>query len=324
MSVLVTGASGFVGAHLVEALAAAGLGAVIAADLAPPPGGVSLPPSVRRIALDVTDAAAVRSAFAEWRPTLVVHAAAVTPSLDEEARDAALIMAVNAGGAANVAATALAQGGVRRLVLFSSSAVYNGLADYPDRLGETQSLPERPASLYAVTKFACEGLAHRVFAAGLSACALRVASVYGEHERPTGSRGAARMSLMHRLAQACAAGAPVRIEGDATRREWVHGDDVAAAVASLLMAPSLGHVVYNVGSGVATRFDDLVRLFAAEGLTITGDAAAPLCRMTPAEDRPPLDIRRIAADAGWRPKVALADGVRALVRHHRLAREQRP
>ncbi len=324
MSVLVTGASGFVGAHLVGALAAAGLGAVIAADLAPPPGEAGALPSVMRIALDVTDAAAVSAAFAEWRPALVVHAAAVTPSLEEEGRDAALIMAVNAGGAANVAAAALAEGGVGRLVLFSSSAVYNGLSAYPDQLGETQPLPERPASLYAVTKFACEGLAHRLVAAGLSACALRVTSVYGERERPTGSRKAPRMSLMHRLAEACARGEPVRIEGDAARREWVHGDDVAAAAAALLAAPALNHVVYNVGSGVATRFDALVRLFEAEGLTITGDAAAPLCRMSPAEDRPPLDIRRIEEDVRWRPRVALADGVRALVRHHRQAPERRP
>lgn len=319
MSVLVTGASGFVGAHVVDMLAEAGLGDVVAADVSSAPKGIADPPSVRRVALDVTDSDAVRAAFAEWRPAFVVHAAALTPSPDEEAADAARIMAVNAGGAANVTAAAMAAKSVQRLLLFSSSGVHNGLSVYPDPLREDGPLPQAPASLYAVTKLACEGLAHRAVAAGLSACAIRVASVYGGRERATDSRKAARLSLIHRLALAAAAGRPVRIEGADAGRDWVHGDDVGRAAARLLMAPELRHVVYNVGSGEAVGFRALVAMLVAAGLQVTDDPAAPAFGLAASDHRPALDVERLAADAGVWTRINLAEGIAMLVAQHRYA-----
>ncbi len=316
MSVLVTGAAGFVGAHVVRVLAAAGLGPVVAADRDAFPDAAGMPDPVERIALDVTDRAAVRAACEAWRPTFVVHAAAITPSLDEEAADMAQITAVNVAGAANVIEAALAAGSVRRLVVFSSSAVYNGMASYPDMLREDGPLPDEPASLYAVTKMACEGLVHRAVAAGLSACALRVASVYGERERATQSRKAARLSLMHRLARAVAEQVPVRIGRSRAGRDWVHGDDVGVAIVTLLASKSLAHRIYNVGSGISTPFDDIVGLFVEQGLLVTEDQGAPLIGMMDSDHRPPLDIGRLSG-AGFTPGVSLAEGVRALVAFHR-------
>jgi UDP-glucose 4-epimerase len=321
VTVLVTGAAGFVGRHVVDALLDAGLGPIVAADATPADADARL--DVRSLALDVTDGRAVRAAVADVRPSFVVHAAALTPTVAEEADAAARIVAVNVGGAANVAEAALEQGGVERFLMFSSSGVYNGLPVYPKRIFEDAALPQRPASLYAVTKLACEGLAHRLTASErLSACAIRVASVYGEHEHPTASRTAARMSLAHRLALATAAGTPVRTQGLEARREWVHGADVGRAVIALLTAPALRHVIYNVGSGEAATFRMLLDLFVAEGLRIVDDQALAPIGMTAADDRPPLDLARLT-DAGWRPQVALAAGVRDLVAHHRRM-EARP
>jgi nucleoside-diphosphate-sugar epimerase len=316
MSVLVTGASGFVGAHVVDALVAAGHERIIAADVSQPPA-VLAPEQTARIACDVSDLTMVAAAIAQWRPELIVHAAAVTPGVDEEMAGAARIMDVNAGGAANIAAAAFAAGCVRRIVLFSSSGVYNGMSTYPELLSETAPLPETPSSLYAVTKLACEGLAHRIAAAGrMSACAIRVGSVYGEHEQPTDSRTAARMSQIHKLATASAAGTPIRISGPNAGRDWVHGSDVGRAVAQLLAAAKLSYVVYNVASGAGVGFRDLIAMFRAEGLVEADDASAEIV-MRAEDHRPPLDISRIAADTGFRPEVALVDGVRNLVAFHR-------
>ncbi len=317
MSVLVTGAAGFVGAHVVRALAAAGFGPIVAADLdAFPDEGRKLP-AVERIALDVTDWTAVRAVCEAWRPSSIVHAAAITPSLDEEAADMARITAVNVTGAANVIEAAIRSGSVGRLVVFSSSGVYNGMQAYPAILGEDCPLPEQPASLYAVSKLACEGMVHRAVAAGLSACAIRVASVYGEHERATQSRKAQRLSLIHRLARATAEGSPVRIGRSKAGRDWVHGDDVGAAIVKLLASESLRHRIYNVGSGLAPTFDDIVSLFEKQGLVITDDADAPVIGMLDSDHRPPLDTTRLADDVGFRAGVPLAAGVEALVAFHR-------
>ena len=249
MSILVTGASGFVGAHVVDALLAAGHQHVVAADLAPVPAQRE-DRRVTYAALDVTDASAVRAALDALRPDLVVHAAAVTPGVDDEIRDASRIVAINIGGTGNIISAAAAAR-VRRVVLFSSSGVYNGMPAYPDVLTETAVLPEVPSSLYAVTKLACEGLAYRAAASGLlSICAIRIASVYGQHERATDSRPAARTSQIHRLSVAAAGDCPVRISGTNAGRDWIHGADVGRAVAGLLTAPRLGHIIYNLGSGM--------------------------------------------------------------------------
>ena len=318
MSILVTGASGFVGAHVVDALIAAGHQRVIAADVAPT-ASLHSDQRVTCIALDVTDATAVRAAIDAWRPGLIVHAAAITPSVDEEMRDAARIMAVNIGGAANIVSSAMLAGGVRRIVMFSSSAVYNGMPVYPGLLTETADLPAAPSSLYAVTKLACEGLAYRAAATGsISICAIRVASVYGEHERATLSRPAARTSLIHKLALAAAAGdRPMRIIGPNAGRDWIHGADAARAVASLLAAPRLSHVVYNVASGESAGFHEVIALFRSEGLLEQDVPGAMEITMRAEDHRPPLDISRLSADTGFKPAVALADGVRALVAFHR-------
>jgi nucleoside-diphosphate-sugar epimerase len=111
MSILVTGASGFVGAHIIDTLLASGKEVILAADLESAPSPVE-DRRVQHLALDVTDAGAVRRLIGSMRPEAVVHAAAVTPSLEEEATQADRIVAVNAGGSANVAAAALPYGGV--------------------------------------------------------------------------------------------------------------------------------------------------------------------------------------------------------------------
>jgi UDP-glucose 4-epimerase len=317
MSVLVTGASGFVGTHVVDALIAAGHEQVVAADLAPSPS-MRDHERIVRITVDVTDMTAVAAMLAQWSPELIVHAAAITPSVEEETTDAAQIMAVNVGGAANVVSAALAAGHVQRIVLFSSSGIYNGLSTYPDPIREETPTPPVPSSLYAVTKLACEGLAYRAVATGrMSACAIRVGSVYGEHERATGSRKQARTSQIRKLATATASAMPIRITGPNAGRDWVHGSDVGRAVAGLLAASRLNHVVYNVASGEATGFHDLIAAFRAEGLAVTGDQDAMEISMRAEDHRPPLDITRLAQDTGFRPEIALSDGIKALVAFHR-------
>jgi UDP-glucose 4-epimerase len=318
MTVLVTGASGFVGAHVVDALLDAGHERVIAADLFSPPPGARSDPRIERAELDVTDLPAVRALVGLCRPRFVVHAAALTPVPEEEAANAARIVAVNAGGAANVASAALEAGGVARLILFSSTAIYNGLAVYPDPMSEETPPPAAPSSLYAVTKLACEGLAHRLAATGrLSVAAIRVTAAFGEHERPTESRSAARTSLIHRLAIATARRTPVRIGAANPGRDWVHGADVGQAIVRLLAAPRLDHLVYNVSSGEAVTFRNLIDMFLDEGLIVAEDAGAPEFAPRIEEHRPPLDITRLTTDTGFQPKVRLRDGIRALVAFHR-------
>ena len=323
VSVLDTGAGGFVGAHVVDQLIAAGLGPIVAADIAPAPAATLADwgERVRFLALDVTDAAATRALVAETRPRHIVHAAALTPDTTEESAIPARIVAVNVAGAANIVEAAIAAGGVSRVVLFSSSSVYGGLDPAPALLVEDMRLPDTPLTLYGVTKFACEGLARRMVATGrLDVVAIRVTAVYGERERPTASRGANRVSLMHRLALAAVSGEPTPAGGADVGRDWAHGEDVGRAIVALLSTPKLAHVVYNVGAGQHVGWHRLLELFRAQGLDATG-GQGPLV-LGPGDARPPLSIARQTGDTGNAPRVSMVEGVARVVA--RLRREGAP
>lgn len=317
MTVLVTGACGFVGAHCVRALAQRTR--VIAADLVAPSATVRAfwaSPGAEPVAfeiLDVANVAAVYGVVKRASPSHVVHAAAMTPTPDEERGHCARIVAVNIGGTANMLDAVLEAGGVERVLVFSSGAVYGFGAHLPAPIGE-ETAPA-PGTLYGITKVAVEGVARRVGTlTGLSTVAVRVAAAYGRMERPTASRR--RMSPLHHMATALKEGKVLRVAGLDVARDYVHADDVAGAVVALLYADRPAHDVYNVSSGVATGWHELIALFRARGLDARWieDAAAADITVAAGDARPPLDIARLVADIGFKPALDLASGIDDLLR----------
>jgi nucleoside-diphosphate-sugar epimerase len=306
MTILVSGAAGFVGAHVVRVLAGSDM--VVAADATPPAERVSRFWAGLRVEperLDVSDIAAVRALIERVRPSHVVHMAALTPTVDEERAHSARIVAVNVGGTANVLEAAAQIGTVKRVVAFSSAAVY-GVNAWPDPLVETTA--PTPATLYGITKVTVEAIARRMAGlTGLSIAAIRVAAVYGPMERPTPSR--ARMSPIYRLAEALRARRSIRVSGPDLKRDFVHGDDVGRAVAALLFAERLSHDIYNVSAGKPLGWPALVELFRARGLDAGWVRDGADIAFTQAEARAPLDISRLAGDTGFRAKFDLAAGI---------------
>ncbi|MEV6904601.1 NAD(P)-dependent oxidoreductase [Amycolatopsis sp. NPDC051372] len=226
---IVTGSTGFLGAHLVRALAARN-GPVVAADLAEPP------PDVRALwadhvvefrELDVREPAAV---FADVRPDVVVHAAAVTNG------DRRILDEVNVGGTAAV----LAAAATARVVYVSSASVYADGAV----LDEDSSVRTDPGG-YPASKLAAERLAVKA-----GAVIARVAACYGPLERDTGTRQV--MSLPYTAIRAALAGRAVQVEpgqaGRAFDPTWV--GDIAEGIAALATVDP-PHRLYNVGSGTA-------------------------------------------------------------------------
>jgi dTDP-4-dehydrorhamnose reductase len=153
---LVTGAGGMLGTDLVAALSSRG----------EPVTGMD------RASLDVTDAAAVTDAIAQFRPDVVVNCAAWTAVDDAEACEGRA-MAVNADGAANLAAACAGPGA--RLVQVSTDYVFAGDAGRPYAEGD---LPA-PRTAYGRTKLAGErAVLGRLPGAGY---VLRTAWLYGAH-----------------------------------------------------------------------------------------------------------------------------------------------
>jgi nucleoside-diphosphate-sugar epimerase len=321
VSILITGAAGFVMSSLARHLAQEGHD-VVAADRLPPDrllrsalGG--LPGSVNFRQVDTTDAAAVRALVEADRPARAVLGAAITaiPADAERARFLETVR-VNVDGTLTVL-DALRAAGTGRIVVVSSTSVYGARAGTePIREDE----PRNPGTLYELTKWAAEALARRYAALhALDLAAVRLASPFGPFERDTGSRPL--LSPMCHWATAAARGDVVRVAGPlAAARDAIYVADVAEAIATVLLAGPLPHDVYNVGWGRATTSAEALAVLARlqPGLRVEHDpdTPSPWAQVS----RAPLDPGRLTSDLGWRPRHDLESGLAAYLAWLRATR----
>jgi len=165
MRVLVTGASGFVGVNLVEALLARGHEVVAMSLDAYPGAGRTV-----EIRGDTTDTALLERSMREHQIEAVWHGAAITAWAEREKPEASPIVEVNLLATVR-SLEAAARAGVRRFVYPSSSAVY-GFTAFEGVGPVTEGAPLRPMNLYGITKVAAEAAVLRLAPAlGLQACA---------------------------------------------------------------------------------------------------------------------------------------------------------
>jgi dTDP-L-rhamnose 4-epimerase len=343
----VTGGAGFIGSHVVEALASAGHEVRVLDALLPcvHPGGESpFPggPGFDFVHGDVRDAHMVDEALRGV--DAVCHLAAMV-GLGVDFGDAPLYAGCNGLGTA-VLLAAMASAGVGRLVLASSMVVYgegayacteHGLAATPpprravdldagrfeprcERCGEALSselVPEEapldPRNVYAATKVAQEHLAGswaRVTAGQVAA--LRYHNVYG----PGMPRDTPYAGVASFFRSALEAGrAPRVFEDGAQRRDFVHVRDVAGATVAAVEALAGTGVpggpgalrAYNVGSGTPRTVGQLASALA--------DAYGGPSPVVTGEYRLG-DVRHVTASShrirrelGWRAAVPFAEGV---------------
>ncbi len=198
---------------------------------------------------------------------------------------------------------AISAGGPVQFVYASSSSVYG-----PDDGGPvTEGATRRPASPYGLSKLAAEelvGLYGRE--RGVPTTVLRYFTVYGPRQRP-------EMALS-RFISLAARGEAVEVFGDGTQtREMTYVSDVVnATVAALESRPGEQPRVYNVGGGSRTTVRNLVELVGealGERLEVRYEpAVVGDVRSTWA------DLGRAARELGYEPRVSLEEGVEAQVR----------
>ncbi|MGW2641649.1 NAD-dependent epimerase/dehydratase family protein [Streptomyces sp. NPDC001348] len=327
MRVLVTGGAGFIGSHVVEALAARGHEALVL-DVRLDPGA------------DVRNPTAVASALAGV--DAVCHQAAMV-GLGTGFADAAEYVSRNDLGTA-VLLTAMAEAGVRHLVLAGSMVVYGegryecprhgvvrpgprtaadldagrfepgcplcGAELSPGLVGE--DAPADPRNVYATTKLAQEHLtAAWARATGGSAVSLRYHNVYG----PGMPRDTPYAGVASFFRSALARGEAPRVyEDGGQRRDFVHVRDVAAANVAALEAGSPRGVLtaYNTGSGEPHTVGEMARaLSAAHGgpePVVTGEYRLGDVRHITA------DSSRLRAELGWKPDVSFEEGMHDFAR----------
>jgi nucleoside-diphosphate-sugar epimerase len=292
--ILVTGAAGLIGGRLVSRLAAKGAD-VIATDRR----GAEAPPGAGWVTVDLTDAPSLLALMRDAQVRAVVHAGAISGPM-VAAGDPHQVMWVNVGGALNIAEAAL-RTGVERLIALSSAGVYGPQATLdPVR----EDAPLNATDIYGASKIAAETVlrAYR-HDHGLPAIVLRPSSVYGPG-RTTACF--IRDMIDHARRGDLLALAP---EG-ACRRQFVHVDDVVAAILGALNAPRLDHFAFNVSGGTWLSEQEIAASAARvlPGLRIASIAAPARCLDG---EMGPLDTARAQAAFGFSPSIPLAEGIAA-------------
>ncbi|HET9250506.1 MAG TPA: NAD-dependent epimerase/dehydratase family protein [Candidatus Eisenbacteria bacterium] len=308
--VLVTGAAGFIGSTLVEALlkkdtAVTGVDAFTSnynpAQKRSNIASALTNPSFRLIEADI------RSAPLEpllEDVTHVVHLAAL-PGVRASWGDPFRAYAEHNVTATQRLLEALRAHPVERIVVASSSSVY-GL---PTRFPTPEDEMPRPISPYGVTKLATEALLHAYWASfRLPVVSLRYFTVYGPRQRSD-------MGI-HNFFEAARAGTPVSIYGDGSQtRDFTFVDDAVAATMEALFRPAVPGLVYNIGGGHRVTLHDLLAsIELVSGLTIERRLVAP----PPGDPRDTsADTSRARRDLGYEPRTDLTQGLRRQWEWHR-------
>lgn len=292
--IYVAGHRGMVGSAIVRALRAAGHAHVVTRTSAE---------------LDLRDGAATRAFLAAEKPAYVVMAAARVGGIKANSTEPYDFLHDNLAMAANVI-DGSRRAGVRKLLFLGSSCIYPKLAPQPLREESLLTGPlEVTNEAYAVAKIAGIKLCDHARAQyGCDFISAMPCNLYGPGDNFSLEHSHVLPALIRKMHEARLRGdTSLRLWGTGTPlREFLHADDLAEACVLLLERYSqAGHI--NVGSGEELSVRQLAEL-VAQTVGFTGrlefDPSMP--DGTP---RKLMDVSRIRA-LGWRPRIALADGIR--------------
>jgi UDP-glucuronate 4-epimerase len=312
--ILITGAAGFIGSHLSEALLARGDTVVgldcfnDAYDPAIKRRNISASLPNDRFSLhevDICDEDALRGVFEAVKPVVVVHLAAragVRPSL----QDPNLYHRVNVIGSQHVL-DACRDFGPSHLVFASSSSVYGGSTDVPFKESNPVMTPISP---YAATKRMNELQAHvysHIY--GVKVTMLRFFTVYGPRQRPD--------MAIHLFARLIASGQSVPMFGDGTtERDYTYISDIIDGVVRAVDRP-FAYEIFNLGEHHTTCLRDLIGLLEKH---LDVEARIDKQGMQPGDVLTTFaDIEHAKSLLGYTPGVTMDEGIARFISWYRAS-----
>jgi UDP-glucose 4-epimerase len=302
---LVTGGAGFIGSHLVDALAARGDEVLVLDDFSSGKrenlaGALEAGATVTE--LDVADAQAMFDAIGTFQPQSVFHLAAqidVRRSMADPGFDARL----NVVGTVNALEAATRAEASKFVFTSTGGAIYGEGAERTDELPFGETARCEPFSIYGQSKFAAEGYIDLYARTrGLRATTVRLGNIYGPRQDPATEAGV--------VAIFCAlgrdGGRPTVFGTGEQTRDYVHVADVVSALLAAEAGDDPGPI--NVGTGVETN---VLRLAQLVGRAFGRDDFEP--EFAPARlgeiERTVLDTTGAAERLGWRAERTIETGL---------------
>ncbi|WP_149535454.1 UDP-glucose 4-epimerase GalE [Siccirubricoccus phaeus] len=307
---LVTGGAGYVGSHLVRALADRGDTVVVVDDLrqghrAAVPAGVEL------IQLDLADRRSLAEIFAGWKFEAVFHFAALS-LVGESMRDPLRYCIENLSNSLGLADAAV-KAGVMRFVLSSTAALFGD----PEAVPIPEEAKLAPTNAYGESKLMVEkGLAWADRVHGLRFACLRYFNAAGAD--PQGRIGEDHEPETHLVPLAIGAALgtrqPLTVFGtdyptpDGTCiRDYVHVTDLADAHLRVLERLEQGSVRYNVGSGTGYSVKQVIEAVERIGGRPVPHSLGPRRAGDPAVLV--ASSERLKAETGWAPRFGALDDI---------------
>ncbi len=320
--ILVTGAAGFIGYHLIrrlsqagyevigidnlnnyydvrlklDRLAAAGIDIRQVAYNEPVRSGIH--PDYTFIQVGIEDAANLERIFARHRFDRICHLAAQA-GVRYSIRHPEAYIQSNIVGFFNIL-EACRHHQVRHLVYASSSSVYGNTDQVPFR---TSDPTDQPISFYAATKKSNELMAHtysHLF--GLACTGLRFFTVYGPWGRPDMAYSLFAKAILEEK--------PIQVFNEGKlARDFTYVDDITEGVFRILSAePQTGHRVYNIGNSQPTELMTFIREIEQ---ALGRQARMEFLPMQPGDvGTTYADVEDLVRDFQYQPQTSLRDGIR--------------
>jgi len=299
MTILLTGATGFLGSHLLEALLNSGYAVVILKR--------SFSDTWRivhlldRVKTYDVDKVSVDKAITESHIDVVVHMATLYRKFDTGKEISEMV-------ASNIAFPCeILESGIRHgLKAFINTGTF---FEYDcSALPVKEDAPTKPFNFYAKTKLAFENIL-KTYSPSLSTVTLRLFSPYGPKDND---------KLIPMLIRKAAAGEPINLSDGLQKLDFVFAEDITDAflrAIKLTQNPTPGHSVFNIGSGMAISVREIVSILEQQlGASLNKQWGPPSSVDIPIAF---ADIERAKEILGWVPRHSIHEGLAKTIKYYR-------
>ena len=305
-NILVTGAGGFVGCHMIDALLKRRMKVRALDNFSCSSRKSFIKDYSKKVDLVECDIRNPRDVKKSVRGMDAVFHFAAIRSVVKTVEDPLLSHEVNATGALLLLHHSR-EARVKHFVFTSTSAVYgDALADAQKESGRLN-----PISPYGMAKLLAERYAkYYYFESGLPTTSVRIFNVYGPRQNPESKYSLAVPGILSKIYNN---ERPVVDGSGGQSRDFVYIADVLDAFFKILGNKKAYGKVYNLGFGRATAINTLVKTL----IRLTGTKLKPIHgpRRPGDPDRTCADVSLIRRELGWAPKTSLEKGLEKVVRN---------